>query len=96
MKIENKVAPSYASTNAENKERCHVYLLDLYMEKVPKDALSKGAFYLRPVAKVSDICGSGWLPAFLLEKTCCRRCCQQCAKRLELHAELIIVYVPRG
>ena len=24
------------------------------MEKVPKDALSKDAFYLRPVAKVSD------------------------------------------
>ena len=59
MKIENEVVPSYASTNAENKERCHVYLLNLYMEKVSKGALSKGAFYLRPVAKVSDILGSG-------------------------------------
>ena len=52
--------PLYSSTNAENKERCHVYLLDLYMEKVPKDALSKGAFYLRPIATVSDISGGGW------------------------------------
>ena len=92
MKIENKVVPSYASTNTENKERCHVYLLDLYMEKVPKDALSKDAFYLRPVAKVSDTLGS---PAFLLEKTCCRRCCQQCAKRLELHTKLTTGCVPR-
>jgi len=54
MKIENKVVPSYTSANAEDKEWCHVYLLNLYMEKVPKDALSKDAFYLRPVAKVSD------------------------------------------
>ena len=41
------------------EERCHVYLFNLYMEKVPKGALSKGAFYIRPVAKVSDILGSG-------------------------------------
>ena len=60
MKIENKVVPSYASANAENRERCHVYLLDLYMEKVPKDALIKDAFYLCPVAKVSDTSGSEW------------------------------------
>ena len=60
MKMENKVVPSYASTNAENKERCHVYLLDLYMKKVPKGALSKGAFYFHPVSKVSDIPGSEW------------------------------------
>ena len=85
MKIENKVVPLYASTNAENKERCHAYLLDLYMEKIPKGALSKGAFYLRPVAKVSDILGRGWYASIPVEKTCCRRCCQQCAKRLELH-----------
>lgn len=45
MKIENKVVPSFASTDAENKERCHVYLLNLYMEKVPKEALSKDVFY---------------------------------------------------
>ena len=25
-----------------------------------------------------------------------RRCCQQCTKRLELHAKLIIAYVPRA
>ena len=60
MKVENKVVPSYRSANAESKERCHVYLLDLYMKKVPKDVLSKDAFYLRPVAKVSDTPGSGW------------------------------------
>ena len=60
MKIENKVVPSYASTNAENKEQCHVYLLDLYMKKVPKGALSKGVFYLHPVAKVCDIPSSEW------------------------------------
>ena len=60
IKIENKVVPSYTSTNAENRQQCHVYLLDRYMEKVPKGALSKGAFYFRPVAKVRDIPGSEW------------------------------------
>ena len=47
MKIENKVVPSYASTNAESKERRHVYLLDLYMEKVPK-----GSLVSRPPRKI--------------------------------------------
>ena len=63
-----KIEPSYASTNTENKERCHVYLLDLYMEKVPKGALSKGAFYLHPVAKVCDIPGSEWYTSIPVRK----------------------------
>lgn len=91
MKIENKVVPSFASTDAENKERCHVYLLNLYMEKVPKEALSKDAFYVCPVAKVSDAAGSLWFTSVPVGKTCCRRCCRQCAKTLDLHAEQIIV-----
>ena len=37
MKIDHKVVPLYAVK--ENEDRCHVNLLDLYMKKVPKEAL---------------------------------------------------------
>ena len=33
----------------EAGERCHVYLLDLYISKLPPDAHKAGAFYLRPL-----------------------------------------------
>ena len=43
MKIENKVVPSYASEG--NGERCHVYLLDLYIKKVTREVVHKDVFF---------------------------------------------------
>ena len=45
--MSNKVAKSVAVPEAG--ERCHVYLPDLYISKLPPDAHKAGAFYLRPL-----------------------------------------------
>ena len=50
LKIENKVVRQFESPG----ERCHVTFLDTYMLKVPKSALEKDNFYLRPLAKAPD------------------------------------------
>ena len=60
MRVENKVVPSYAVH--EIGERCHVYLLDMYLKKVPKDALDKNNFYLRPQRIASDTDGVWYMP----------------------------------
>ena len=36
-------------TVSEAGERCHVYLLDLYISKLPPDVHKADAFYFRPV-----------------------------------------------
>lgn len=46
LKVSNKVVPVYANPSAG--ERCLLYLLDLYMSKLPKEAFEKEIFYLRP------------------------------------------------
>ena len=52
MRVENKVVPSYVVP--EVGERCHVAILDLYLSKVPSDALEKDNFYLRPLQNKPD------------------------------------------
>ena len=46
--IPNKTVPIYS--NPELKERCHVYILDLYFSKLPQ--VENDVFYLRPLASV--------------------------------------------
>ena len=58
MRVENKVVPSYAVPEAG--ERCHVALLDLYLSKIPSDALQKDNFYLCPLQKKPDNPGAPW------------------------------------
>ena len=45
-KIANKVVPVYSSPEAH--PRCLVYLLDLYLSKLPPKAIQLDLFYLRP------------------------------------------------
>ena len=52
LRVKNKVVPIDAV--AEAGTRCHVYVLDCYFEKIPKEAIEKDNFYLSPVAKVKD------------------------------------------
>ena len=52
MQVENKVVPSFSVTS--NGERCHVYLLDLYIKRVPKEVLEKYYFYCRPKSKAPE------------------------------------------
>ena len=52
----NKTVPIYA--NPSVKERCHVYLLDLYLSKLPPDGRQGDTFYLRPVKEPTE--GASW------------------------------------
>ena len=47
MRLKNKVVPIDAVEQAGNQ--CHVYVLDLCMEKIPKEAFERNNFYLQPV-----------------------------------------------
>ena len=46
MKFDNKCVPCYAVP--EESPRCLVYLLDLYLDKLPLAAFEKDVLYCRP------------------------------------------------
>ena len=48
FKVPNKSVTSYASGG----DRCHVYLLDLYLSKLPVDAFLEDILYMRPLATI--------------------------------------------
>ena len=55
LRLDNKIVRQFESVDAG--DRCHVTILDTYYLKVPKEALTKNAFYLRPLPNVpSDPC----------------------------------------
>ena len=58
INLENKVVPVYASTAAG--ERCLVYLLDLYLQKLPALAFERDVFYWQPKARVLDSSAEPW------------------------------------
>ena len=45
----HKVVPVYCTCVEISKERCHVHLLDLYLQKLPNAALELDTFYMRPL-----------------------------------------------
>ena len=47
--IENKVVPVCCTCVEIGKERCHVHLMDLYLQKLPNNALELDTFYRRPL-----------------------------------------------
>ena len=57
INLENKVVPVYASSAAG--ERCLVYLLDLYLKKLPALALEKD-IYWQPKQSVPDCATEPW------------------------------------
>ena len=50
MHLANKEVPIYACSTAG--DRCHVRLLNLYLQKLPPEAIEKDEFYVRPLDKV--------------------------------------------
>ena len=50
LHLQSKVVPIYACPDAG--ERCHVFLLDLYLRKLPQEAIQKDVFYVRPLQEV--------------------------------------------
>ena len=47
LQLEHKSVLSYANPDAG--VHCHVFLLDLYIVKLPKEAVSKDILYCRPL-----------------------------------------------
>ena len=58
MHIQNKVVPICSSPQVG--ERCHVHVLDFYLSKLPKDAIDRDIFYLRPLPAVPAKPAAPW------------------------------------
>ena len=50
LDIENKVVEQFQDLHAG--DRCHTYLLHLYISKVPDKAIEQDIFYVRPLPKI--------------------------------------------
>ena len=50
LHVSTKVVPVF--TCPEVGERCAVYLLDLYLSKLPNEAFEQDIFYLRPLENI--------------------------------------------
>ena len=61
MRIENKIVPVYA--NSEAGDRCHVKQLDTYFSKIPDQARQLDIFYLRPLGNIPDDPTRPWFAA---------------------------------
>ena len=61
MRIENKVVPIYANSEAGN--RCHIRQLDTYFSKIPDQARELDIFYLRPLGNIPDDPSRPWFAA---------------------------------
>ena len=58
LHLANKEVPIYACPTAG--DRCHVRLLDLYLQKLPSEAIEKDVFYVRPLDKIPSDPSSPW------------------------------------
>ena len=61
LSVEHKVVPVYAST--AGPERCHIQILDLYLSKLPTEAIQANNFYVRPLRCVPKIASKPWFSA---------------------------------
>ena len=58
IRVKNKVVPISAVPDAGS--RCHVYVLDLYIQKLPPEAFSRDNFYVQPCLIVPDDPSKPW------------------------------------
>jgi len=61
MRVKNKIVPILAVQ--ESGTRCHVYVLDLYMKKLPAEAFSLNNFYVQPCPRVPNGPTKPWFSA---------------------------------
>lgn len=61
LRVVHKKVPIYANPTAG--ERCHVYLLDKYLSKLPSAAKEKGWFYWQPLASTPAGTKAPWFAA---------------------------------
>ena len=72
MRVKSKVVPIIAVPDAGS--RCHVYVLDLYMQKLPPEAFSRDNFYVEPCLIVPDDRQNPGSLLIQLEKTRSAKC----------------------
>lgn len=58
LRRENKVVQQFPCASAGTK--CHAYLLDLYVSKLPEEAKQKGAFYFTPLKNIPTDAAKPW------------------------------------
>ena len=61
MRVKNKVVPIVAVP--ESGDRCHVYVLDLYMQKLPAEAITRDNFYVQPCSRIPSDPTQPWFTA---------------------------------
>ena len=66
LHIKNKTVPIFVCTEAG--DRCPVYLIDLYISKLPQKAVKSDLFYVRPLHIISFDPWSPWYSAVPLGK----------------------------
>ena len=60
------MVPVYACPDAG--ERCHVFLLDLYLKRLPQEAIKKDVFYVHPLQEAPADPSAPWYTAVLVGK----------------------------
>ena len=58
LRMENKTVPIYSRDDAG--ERCHVHILDKYIQKLPEEVIKQDYFYARPLLKVPSDPNEPW------------------------------------
>ena len=58
LNLENKSVVQYA--RPELGERCHVYLLRLYLSKLPESAFQRDIFYMKPRSEIPPSAADAW------------------------------------
>ena len=66
LHLESKRVPLIACPDAG--ERCHVFLLDLYLKKLPREAIQKDVFYIRPLQEAPADPSAPWYSAVPIGK----------------------------
>ena len=76
FKVPNKRVTSHATGG----ERCHVYLLDLYLSKLPVEAFQEDHLYMRPLLAIPPAAYMPWFVKTKLGQNACTKMVQEMAE----------------
>ena len=85
MRFQNKEVPCPAVP--ENKPKCLVYLLDLYLAKLPLFALEKNILYLRPKRNTPSVPEAPWYDNVPVGKNCLRTMVKDMCAEVEIYGK---------
>ena len=66
MRVNHKVVPTLAVPQAGTK--CHVFVLDMYVQNLPEEAIIHDNFYVQPCRSFQDDTQSTWFTALPMGK----------------------------